>query len=264
MRMSELPSKLATALAKAQAEIKPVAKSGFNPHFRKPYSTLTDVWDAVREPLTKNGISILQMTSVNANGIVLNTLVLHSSGESVQGELPVAPVGTAPQPLGSAISYARRYALLSAVGGSVDDDDDGSAASGTAGNGAALSGGMSMGMGAAQYKPNPTPLPEGAKVAPTSPPPPVPKVLHEELPQTTKLPPKATGGGWTLAYKTPEAFAKLFKEKITKAPDMKAYEKLFMDNDANIMRLLDDNAKLHDEVIGITNQRKEALSKETI
>lgn len=246
MRMSELPAKLATALAKAQAEIKPVAKSGFNPHFKKSYSTLSDVWDAIRDPLTKNGLSVIQMTSVNNNGIVLNTVIMHSSGESVQGELPVAPVGTAPQPLGSAMSYARRYALLSAVGGSVDDDDDGAAATNQPT--------VSMGMGADRMKP----LPVGNYEVGTTP--------KTALPQTTKLPPKSvnTAGGWTLPYKSPAEFGKLFKEKVTKSPDLKAYEKLFTDNNDNIMRLLDENAKLHDEIIGIANQRKEALSKETI
>jgi ERF superfamily len=244
MRMSEMPAKLASALSKAQAEIKPVAKSGFNPHFKKSYSTLTDVWDAIREPFTKNGLSVMQMTSVNSNGIVLNTVLMHSSGESVQGELPVAPLGTAPQPLGSAISYARRYALLSASGASVDDDDDGNSAQQ---NAAAA---PSMGMG---FKPNPTPLPVGAVTTA-----PVPTVTSPPPPVASK--PKS---GWTQEYTSPEGFAKAFKEKLVKCPDMKSYEKLFTANDENIMRLLDENAKLHDELISIANQRKEALSKET-
>lgn len=122
---------LATALAKAQGEIENVKKGNVNPHFKSAYANLASVWDAIRDDLTKNGLSVLQLPCVAPAGQVgLRTVLLHSSGQSIEDTffMPVKDA-TNPQAVGSALTYARRYALMSIVG-IAPEDDDGNAAKG--------------------------------------------------------------------------------------------------------------------------------------
>ena len=121
---------LATAMAKAQAEIKTALKDSKNPHFKSSYADLTSVWDACRNALTKNGLSVLQITNFDAADVWLETTLLHASGESISGRYPLRPQQQTPQGYGSALTYARRYALAAMVGVVADEDDDGNAASG--------------------------------------------------------------------------------------------------------------------------------------
>ena len=121
---------LATAMAKAQAEIKTALKDSKNPHFKSSYADLTSVWDACRVALTKNGLSVLQITNFDAADVWLETTLLHASGESISGRYPLRPQQQTPQGYGSALTYARRYALAAMVGVVADEDDDGNAASG--------------------------------------------------------------------------------------------------------------------------------------
>lgn len=120
---------LATAMAKAQAEIKTALKDSKNPHFKSSYADLTSVWDACRNALTKNGLSVLQITNFDAADVWLETTLLHASGESISGRYPLRPQQQTPQGYGSALTYARRYALAAMVGVVADEDDDGNAAS---------------------------------------------------------------------------------------------------------------------------------------
>lgn len=128
MKTSDTITKIADALVKAQAAMKPAIKDSRNPHFNSRYADLASVWDAIREPLTSNGLSVIQMVGSNElERTTLTTRVTHVSGEWIESTWQI-PVGKQdPQGLGSAISYARRYALASAVG-VVQDDDDGNAA----------------------------------------------------------------------------------------------------------------------------------------
>jgi hypothetical protein len=121
--------KLASALSKAQAEMRGAIKDSTNPHFKNSYADLSSVWDAVREPLTKNGLSVIQTPTVNEYGTILVTILAHESGESVSSSIPltVKDGSNYMQALGSAISYARRYSLA-AITGCVQVDDDGEAA----------------------------------------------------------------------------------------------------------------------------------------
>lgn len=136
MNQSAGIKELAAALAKAQAEIKGAVKDSANPFFKSSYADLQSVWDACRAPLTKNGLSVAQTTDIFNDKPVLVTTLMHSSGEWLRGTLPISPVKNDPQALGSAITYARRYALASMVGVyqtddiGDDGDDDGNAASG--------------------------------------------------------------------------------------------------------------------------------------
>lgn len=123
---------LAVALANAQGEIEGARKGKKNDHFRSKYADLASVWDACREPLSKNGLSVIQLPIEAPTGFVgLATVLLHSSGQCL-GDKFFMPVKdpTNPQAVGSALTYARRYALSALVGVCPEDDDGNSAASG--------------------------------------------------------------------------------------------------------------------------------------
>ena len=122
-------NELAAALAKAQAEIQNAKKDSENPFFKSKYADLSAVWDACRGPLTKNGLSIVQIPYGHDGKYFLNTILMHSSGQFLSGILPVVPIKGDPQALGSALTYMRRYAL-SAMVGNAPEDDDGNEASG--------------------------------------------------------------------------------------------------------------------------------------
>ena len=60
MNRSETINELAAALAKAQGEMRPALKDAENPYFKSNYADLASCWDAVRVPLAKNGLAIVQ------------------------------------------------------------------------------------------------------------------------------------------------------------------------------------------------------------
>jgi hypothetical protein len=129
VKHSETLDKLAPALAKAQAALKPAIKDTVNPFFKSKYADLAGVWDACREALGANGLSVVQgMGTDGGDHGHLWTMLLHESGQYVQGECKLflgAKVDS--QGMGSAITYTRRYALA-AILGVVQEDDDGNAA----------------------------------------------------------------------------------------------------------------------------------------
>jgi len=128
MNHSETIADLAAALAKAQASIKGALKSSENPFFKSKYADLSAVWEACREPLTKNGLAISQHAGGDGTTVQVETVLLHSSGQWISSTLTMRPTKSDPQAFGSAITYARRYALAAIVG-VVTEDDDGNAAS---------------------------------------------------------------------------------------------------------------------------------------
>ena len=131
-------NELAAALAIAQGQIKPAAKDNVakikmqsGGEFSYKYSTLDDIWEVARSPLSKNGLSVIQIPTNDENKLYLETILIHSSGQWISGTmiLPiVAGKMSALQAMGSAITYARRYALGAMVGVTTGDDDDGHAA----------------------------------------------------------------------------------------------------------------------------------------
>lgn len=131
--------KIATALAKAQGEIKNASKDAANEAFKREgkaskYATLAAIWDACRPALSKHEIAVVQVPRITENGMIIHTMLMHSSGERLTGDFPIAVPATAtPQQIGSAVTYARKYSLASMVGVAPDDDDDGNAATETAG-----------------------------------------------------------------------------------------------------------------------------------
>lgn len=129
--MSESIGELCQALSKAQSEIEHAQKDSVNPHFRSKYADLSSVWSACRGPLTKNGLAITQTFDHNEREVVLVTTLVHTSGQFMRSILPIeAPKGSGSQKQGSAITYARRYALAAIVGVVADEDDDGEIAEG--------------------------------------------------------------------------------------------------------------------------------------
>jgi hypothetical protein len=116
--------KLAGALAKAQKVMGNAHKDKANPFFKSKYADLASVWDACRDPLSDNGIAVVQSTDECEPGSVcIVTLLLHESDQWIEGRLTLRPTKADPQGMGSAITYGRRYALAAMVGVSPDDDD---------------------------------------------------------------------------------------------------------------------------------------------
>lgn len=123
---------IASALAKAQGQIKTAIKDtkgqiGQNRTYK--YADLGSVFDACKKALNDNGISIVQRTDFNGPEIWLETMLLHTSGDVIMGRYPLRPTQDTPQAYGSALTYARRYALSAMVGVVADEDDDGASAS---------------------------------------------------------------------------------------------------------------------------------------
>jgi hypothetical protein len=115
---------IAAALVKAQKAFGPALKTSTNPAFRSKYAKLENCIDAVIDALNDNGIMLMQNTHEHLNGIVVETLFLHESGEVVSnGKLYVPAAKNDPQGFGSALTYARRYSLMSACGIAPEDDD---------------------------------------------------------------------------------------------------------------------------------------------
>jgi hypothetical protein len=124
MEQSENIAELATALAIAQGQIENALKTRENPHFRSKYADLAGVWDACRDALTANGLSVIQSPGELVDGrMAMTTQLCHKSGQWVRGSLTI-PLGKADaQAYGSAVTYSRRFALAAFVGISPADDD---------------------------------------------------------------------------------------------------------------------------------------------
>lgn len=130
---SEDITDLAKALSAMQAKGLAASKDSTNPHFNRTYADIGSCWDAIREPLTENGLSIVQTLKIHdfADGkpvCVLITTMMHTSGQWLSSELPLMVSQMTSQGQGSAITYARRYALA-ALTGIYQVDDDGNEAS---------------------------------------------------------------------------------------------------------------------------------------
>jgi hypothetical protein len=126
---SEHINEIAAALAKAQGSMDNASKDRSNPAFKSKYADLASVRDAVIGPLTAAGIAVIQAPSTTAEGVVVETRFVHSSGQWLSCSVGATPRAYDPQSVGSAITYLRRYGLM-ALASIAPEDDDGNAASG--------------------------------------------------------------------------------------------------------------------------------------
>ena len=131
METSENINEISSALAKAQGQIENAIKDSSNPFFKSRYADLTSVWAACRRQLSENGLSVIQSPEESSHGISVVTMLCHSSGQWIRSKysMPCDSSKLTPQVIGSAITYARRYALSAMVGIAPHDDDDGNEAS---------------------------------------------------------------------------------------------------------------------------------------
>lgn len=119
---------IAAALVKAQLGMGKALKQTTNPHFRQKYADLGNVMDACLPALHEAGIAVIQPTGEDASGQYVETVLIHSgSGESLSCRVPLILQKNDMQGYGSAVTYARRYGLMT-MAGIAPEDDDGNAA----------------------------------------------------------------------------------------------------------------------------------------
>lgn len=161
MKTSEKINEIVAALSKAQGQMSAAKKDSENPGLKNEsgkvakYADLASVWEAIREPLTSNGLAVLQPVGAvqiksrdlrevkkydkyakkeyNVTELIveasvsITTILTHTSGQFFEETLEMPVLALTPHAIGSAITYGRRYSLA-AITGCVQDDDDGNSA----------------------------------------------------------------------------------------------------------------------------------------
>ena len=119
---------IATALVKAQKAFGPALKTATNPHFRSRYADLSACVEAVMDALNNNGIYLLQKNYDCTDGVMVETVFVHESGEMLEtGILRFPIMKNDPQGAMACLTYARRGSLMAACGIAPEDDDGNSA-----------------------------------------------------------------------------------------------------------------------------------------
>jgi hypothetical protein len=201
--MSEQIQDLAAALVKAQAEMGHASKDAKNPHFRSDYATLASVIEATRPTLSKHGLSVLQPVTNDEHGnVVVETIILHTSGQWMKSRLACKPAKNDAQGIGSVTTYLRRYSLA-AVCGVAQADDDGESASGRGES-------------------------KGPQMAPA--------------PQAKAPPKQATKGApsFEIQAESMEKWVEKFLAWIARAPDVATMDKVCAANDGHLKALPDE------------------------
>lgn len=103
----------------AKLEIGVVKKNAKNPHFKNTYADLNGLIEAVEPILLSKGLLLLQPI---IEGRVFTKIVDIETSEIVESYIDL-PTGVQPQPMGSAITYFRRYTLQSLLSLQAVDDD---------------------------------------------------------------------------------------------------------------------------------------------
>ena len=126
---AEKMKNISTAFVKAQQEFGALLKDSNNPFFKSKYADLHSCVSTVLTALNNNGIGLIQTCHESANGVIVETMFIHESGETINcGKLHVPAIKQDPQQYGSALTYARRYSLMAACGIAPEDDDGNAAA----------------------------------------------------------------------------------------------------------------------------------------
>ena len=132
MNTSEKIGQVAAALSAAQGEIKNPAKdktariASQKGQYSYTYADFATSLDAIRPVLARHKLAIVQAPFMRDNLIMLESRIVHESGEWLGNEYPVGGLADH-RTMGSALSYARRYALFPLLGIQGEDDDDGEA-----------------------------------------------------------------------------------------------------------------------------------------
>jgi len=125
-------NKLFAAMAKAFPEIEGATKDSNNPAFKSKYADLSSVSEAIKPALLNHGLFYVQLTHEQQGGVCIETQVCHESGEQMSfGKLFVPAGKQDAQGYGSALTYARRYSLMTAFGVCPEDDDGNAAVRGS-------------------------------------------------------------------------------------------------------------------------------------
>jgi hypothetical protein len=121
MEKSQSIQNLTQGLAKFHAMVGRISKDAKNPFFKSNYASLPHIIKEISEPLEKAGLILSQFP----NGDGLTTMLIHAdSGEYIFATYTLQVVRqNDPQAQGSAISYARRYAITSILNLAIADDD---------------------------------------------------------------------------------------------------------------------------------------------
>lgn len=126
MKRSEKVDEISKALTAFQKSAPPIPKdkTAAIGKYSYTYADLATIWDKIRGNLADNELSVIQSPTSYSGEPMLCTLIAHSSGQWVEDSMPLKIVQDTPQGQGSAITYARRYALTAMLGLVADDDND--------------------------------------------------------------------------------------------------------------------------------------------
>lgn len=132
MQKSESIGKIAKALAKVQSGLQTVQKDGsakiysHKGNYEYEYLTFGSIWDCCRQLLAENNLAVCQPTEVtDGREVIVETILMHESGEWISGKISLPITQNTPQAVGSAITYGRRYSFAGIIGIVADEDDDG-------------------------------------------------------------------------------------------------------------------------------------------
>jgi hypothetical protein len=116
--------KICAAYVAAFAEIEAATKSASNLHFKSKYADLPAVVDAIKPHLAKHGLGFMQCPRPADGGVAIETILIHAGGEKMSMGLLFVPANKHDaHGFGSALTYARRYALQTCFGLPTEDDD---------------------------------------------------------------------------------------------------------------------------------------------
>jgi len=122
MEHSETINQIAAAVIAAQGEMGSAKKTADNPFFKSKYADLAGVVETARPVLTRHGLGVVQSADCDGELAVVETLLVHTSGEWFKSRTVLKPTKADPQGMGSAVTYARRYAYMAIIGMAAEDD----------------------------------------------------------------------------------------------------------------------------------------------
>lgn len=129
MERSQSVVNIAAALSKFRAGMEPIPKTSSNPFFKSKYADLEAIDEAIKENLWEQELTVVTMPDHIGVEPALTVLLVHASGEWMEGTIPLSLVKAGPQDEGAAMTYMRRYATSAVLNLITDDDDDGNSAS---------------------------------------------------------------------------------------------------------------------------------------